>query len=93
MSPIIFFNLILGFINTFQVFTIAYLITGGTGGPENSTLFLVLYIYRTGFRNQNMGYAAALSWVLFIILLVLSFIVFKYLGSRIYYENPGEEGA
>ena len=90
MSPIIFFNLILGFINTFQVFTIAYLITGGTGGPENATLFLVLYIYRTGFRNQNMGYAAALSWVLFIILTVLSFIVFKYLGSRVYYENPGE---
>ena len=90
MSPIIFFNLILGFINTFQVFTIAYLITGGTGGPENATLFLVLYIYRTGFRNQNMGYAAALSWVLFIILTILSFIVFKYLGSRVYYENPGE---
>jgi multiple sugar transport system permease protein len=88
MSPIIFFNLILGFINTFQVFTIAYLITGGTGGPENSTLFLVLYIYRTGFRNQNMGYAAAVSWVLFFILTGLSFIVFKYLGSRVYYENP-----
>ncbi len=92
MSPIIFFNLILGFINTFQVFTIAYLITGGTGGPENSTLFLVLYIYRTGFRNQNMGYAAALSWVLFIILLILSFIVFRYLGNRVYYENPADEG-
>jgi ABC-type sugar transport system permease subunit len=90
MSPIIFFNLVLGLINTFQIFTIAYLITGGTGGPENATLFLVLYIYRTGFRNQNMGYAAAVSWVLFIILTILSFIVFKYLGSRVYYENPDE---
>jgi multiple sugar transport system permease protein len=90
MSPIIFFNFVLGLINSFQVFTIGYLITAGTGGPENSTLFLVLYIYRTGFRSQNMGYAAALSWVLFIILTVLSFIVFKYLGSRVYYENPGE---
>jgi multiple sugar transport system permease protein len=90
MSPIIFFNLVLGLMNAFQQFTIVYLITSGTGGPENATLFLVLYIYRTGFRNQNMGYAAALSWVLFIILIVLSFIIFKYLGSRVYYENPGE---
>ncbi|MBA3873705.1 MAG: sugar ABC transporter permease [Chloroflexota bacterium] len=90
MSPIIFFNFVLGLINTFQIFTIAYLITGGTGGPENSTLFLVLYIYRTGFRSQNMGYASALSWVLFIILMVLSFIIFKYMGSRVFYENPGE---
>jgi len=90
MSPIIFFNLLLGFINTFQSFTLSYLITNGTGGPENSTLFLVLYIYRTAFRSQNMGYAAALSWVLFFILLILSFVVFKYLGSRVYYENPGE---
>ncbi len=90
MSPIIFFNVLLGIINAFQSFTIVYLITGGTGGPENATLFLVLYIYRTGFRNQNMGYAATLSWVLFIILGLLSFFIFKYLGSRVYYENPGE---
>ncbi len=88
MSPIIFFNLLLGFINTFQVFTIGYLVTNG--GPENSTLFLVLYIYRTAFRSQNMGYAAALSWVLFFILMILSFITFKYLGNRVYYENPGD---
>ena len=91
MSPIIFFNLVLGFINTFQVFTIGFLITNGTGGPENATLFLVLYIYRTAFRSQQMGYAAALSWVLFIILMVMSFFVFRYLGSRVYYENPGDE--
>lgn len=90
MSPIIFFNLVLGIINAFQSFTVVYLITSGTGGPENATLFLVLYIYRTGFRNQQMGYAAALSWVLFVILAVLSFIIFKYLGNRVYYENPGE---
>ncbi|MCC6891617.1 MAG: sugar ABC transporter permease [Anaerolineae bacterium] len=90
MSPIIFFNLVLGFINTFQVFTVPYLITNGTGGPENSTLFLVMYIYRTGFRSQNMGYAAALSWVLFIILTIMSYVIFRYLGSRVYYENPGE---
>jgi multiple sugar transport system permease protein len=88
MSPIIFFNFVIGFINSFQVFTIGYLLTNG--GPQNSTLFLVLYIYRTAFRNQNMGYAATLSWLLFFILMGLSFVVFKYLGSRVYYENPGD---
>jgi multiple sugar transport system permease protein len=87
MSPVIFFNLVIGVINSFQVFVSAYLITGG--GPQNSTLFLVLYIYRTAFESQKMGYAAALSWVLFLILMVLSFVVFKYLGSRVYYEEPG----
>lgn len=88
MSPIIFFNLVIGFINSFQVFVSAYLITNG--GPQNSTLFLVLYIYRTAFSSQNMGYAATLSWLLFIILMILSFIVFRYIGSLVYYENEGE---
>src|SRR5579859_5819228 len=86
MSPIIFFNLVIGFINSFQVFTSAYLITNG--GPENSTLFLVLYIYRTAFEGLHMGYAATLSWLLFFILAGLSFLIFKYIGTRIYYENP-----
>ncbi|NUQ04494.1 MAG: sugar ABC transporter permease [Anaerolineae bacterium] len=88
MSPIFFFNLVIGFINSFQVFVIGYLITDG--GPQNSTLFLVLYIYRSAFQNLKMGYAAALSWLLFGILLVLSLIIFRYLGKRVYYENPGE---
>ncbi len=90
MSPIIFFNLVLGLIGAFQSFTIVYLITSGTGGPENATLFLVLYIYRTAFRNMNMGYAATVSWVLFFILMILSGIVFRYLGRRVYYEHEAE---
>ena len=88
MSPIFFFNFVIGIINAFQVFTVAFLLTNG--GPQNSTLFLVLYVYRTAFQNQNMGYAATLSWLLFFILMILSLIVFKYFGSRVYYENPGE---
>jgi len=88
MSPIIFFNLVIGFINSFQVFVIGYLITDG--GPQNSTLFLVLYIYRTAFQSLNMGYAATLSWLLFFILMFLSYLVFRYIGTRVYYENPGE---
>ena len=88
MSPIIFFNLVIGFINSFQIFVSALLITNG--GPQYSTLFLVLYIYRTAFGSQRMGYAAVLSWLLFAILMILSFFVFRYIGSRVYYENPGE---
>ena len=88
MSPVIFFNLVIGFINSFQIFVSALLIT--EGGPQNGTLFLVLYIYRTAFQSQKMGYAAVLSWVLFAILMILSFIVFRYIGSRVYYENPGD---
>lgn len=88
MSPIIFFNLVIGFINSFQIFVSALLITNG--GPQHATLFLVLYVYRTAFQSQKMGYAAVLSWLLFGILMLLSFIVFRYIGSRVYYENPGD---
>lgn len=89
MSPIFFFNLVTGIIAAFQTFVSAFLMTNG--GPQHSTLFFVLYIYRTAFESQKMGYAATLSWLLFLILLVLSFVVFKFFGSRVYYENPGDE--
>ncbi len=87
MSPIIFFNLLIGFINAFQAFTNAFLITNG--GPENSTLFYVLYIYNTAFKSFDMGYAATLSWLMFIILTILSYVVFRFFGRRVFYENPG----
>src|SRR4051812_24702831 len=86
MGPIIFFNFILGLIGSFQVFTSAFLITNG--GPNNSTLFLVLYIYRTGFQSFDMGYAATLSWLLFFMLMILSLFVFRFFGRRVFYENP-----
>jgi multiple sugar transport system permease protein len=83
MSPVIFFTLIMGIIGAFQVFTTGYLITGG--GPDNATLFYVLHIYRTGFRNFHMGEAAALSWVLFVIIVVLVAVIFKYIGGSVHY--------
>jgi multiple sugar transport system permease protein len=85
MSPVIFFNLIIGIIGSFQVFTAGRLITNG--GPQNATLFYVLYLYRSGFQNLKMGYSAALAWVLFVIIMGLTLFVFKYLGSRVYYED------
>jgi multiple sugar transport system permease protein len=84
MSSVIFFNLILGIIGSFQVFTAGYLMTDG--GPQNATLFFVLYLYRQGFQFLKMGYAAALSWVLFLIIMVFTVIVFRTLGRRVYYQ-------
>jgi len=83
MSPVIFFNLVMGIIGTFQVFTAGYLMTGG--GPQNSTLFYVLYTFRNAFQWLKMGYAAALAWVLFLIILVLTVLVFRSMGSRVFY--------
>ena len=84
MSSVIFFNLILGVIGSFQVFTAGYLIT--LGGPQNATLFYVLYLYRMGFQSLKMGYASTLSWVLFFIILAFTLIIFRTVGRRVYYQ-------
>jgi multiple sugar transport system permease protein len=84
ISPVMFFNLIMGIIGSFQVFTIGFLITAG--GPQNSTLFYVLYTYRTGIQYFDMGYAAVLAWILFFIILGLTLFVFKYVGRLVHYE-------
>lgn len=86
MSPVIFFNLVMGLIAALQTFTQGYLMT--KGGPQNATLFYGLYIYQSAFRDFKMGYAAALSWVLFAIVLAFSLFVFRYLGRMVHYEEP-----
>lgn len=85
LSPVIFFNLIMSIIGTFQVFTAGFLITNG--GPQNATLFYVLYLYRNGFQYLDMGYSAALAWVLFLIILVLTALIFRYVGGMVHYED------
>jgi len=85
VSPVILFNLVMGIIGSFQVFTAGYLITDG--GPQNATLFYVLYLWRNGFQYLDMGYAAALAWVLFLIILALTLFIFKYVGGMVYYEE------
>jgi multiple sugar transport system permease protein len=87
MSPVIFFNFIMGVIGTFQVFTAGYLITNG--GPQNATLFYVLYLYRNAFQYLRMGYAAALAWVLALVIMGLTALIFRGLGGRVYYEEIG----
>jgi multiple sugar transport system permease protein len=85
MTPVIFFNLILQIIGSFQVFTASYLMT--RGGPNYATNFYVLYLFDNAFSWFDMGYAAALAWVLFFIILALSMLVFRS-GSRwVYYEE------
>ena len=85
LSPLVFFNLVMGIIGSFQVFTQAFVMTGR--GPDDSTLFYVLNLYYQAFEAHNMGYASAMAWVLFVIILFFTLLVFR--GSRrfVYYEG------
>jgi multiple sugar transport system permease protein len=90
MSPIIFYNLVLGIIGSFQVFTIVYLIytpTGtGSSGPEDSALMYMVFLYRNAFQYFNVGYAAALSWLLFLVIVGLTLVMFRLQRRWVYYE-------
>lgn len=83
LSPSIFFVIVTGIIGSFQVFTTSYIMTGG--GPANASLFYVLYLYRNAFEYFKMGYASALAWILFIIIITLTFLQFKLAGRWVYY--------
>ncbi len=85
ISPVIFFNLIIGIIGSFQVFTSAFIMT--RGGPQDSTLFFVLYIYRNAFEYFRMGYAATLAWLLFLIIMIFTAIQFFVANRWVYYEG------
>jgi multiple sugar transport system permease protein len=76
LSPIIFFNLVLQIIGAFQAFTQAFVVSNGTGGPSDSTMFYTLYLYQRGFGQFQMGYAAAMAWLLVIIIAVFTAINF-----------------
>jgi len=83
-SPIIFFTFLTGMIGSFQVFTQVFV--SSNGGPANGSLFYVLYLYRKGWTEQYMGYAAAMAWVLFIIILILTLLQFRLANRWVYYE-------
>src|SRR5581483_7891056 len=86
LSPVIFFQLIISIVGSFQIFTQVDVMTEGLGGPEDSTLVMVLYIYQKAFKYYQMGYASALSWVLFMAIMLASWIQFKY-SKWVYYEG------
>jgi ABC-type sugar transport system permease subunit len=87
MTPTIFYNLVTGVIGTFQVFNLAYVMT--QGGPNNATLFYIYYLYRTAFTESAMGYASALAWVLFMVIMVITLALFRNARRWVYYEMAG----
>ena len=87
LSPVLFFNLLLETIHSFQIFGSAFIISGGTGGPAGSTLFYTLYLYRRGFVDFQMGYAAAMAWVLVLAVGIITFIFFKTSKSWVHYSG------
>lgn len=90
LSPVVFFNLVLEIINSFQVFTSAFVISGGKGGPADSTMFYTLYLYERGFTASHMGYAAAMAWMLLIAIAAITLILFRTSRSWVFYAD--EEG-
>src|SRR5690606_26313284 len=87
LSPIIFFNLVLQIIHAFQSFTQAFVVSGGTGGPADSTMLFSLYLYQRGFRNFDMGYASALAWLL--VLIIGAFTAINFWASKywVFYDD------
>ena len=85
LSPVILFNLIMGLIGTFQYFTQVYVVTGGTGGPEDSTLFFALHLFNRAFTDFRMGYASAMAWVLFVITMIAALLIFRSSARWVYY--------
>jgi len=87
LTPIIFFNLIMQVIGSFKTFTPAFVVSAGTGGPADSTLFYTLYLYQQGFTFFHMGYAAAMAWVLLAVIAAITAV--NFLGSRywVFYED------
>ena len=89
LSPVIFFNVVLGIIGSFQAFTQSFIMT--QGGPANASLLYVLYLYRNAFQYFKMGYASAMAWLLLVIIMALTLLVFRSSAVWVYYESAGNE--
>jgi ABC-type sugar transport system permease subunit len=87
ISPILLYNLVICLITTFQYFTQAFVLTNGRGDPNNATLFINLDLYREAFVYNHMGYASAIGWLLFVIVLVLTVALFIFARKRVYYAG------
>ncbi|MGB6122751.1 MAG: sugar ABC transporter permease [Bacteroidota bacterium] len=92
ISPALFFSVVIGIIGSFQVFTQAFVMTGtvqpgSEGGPNNATLFYVLYLYKKAFQEFEMGYASALAWILFFIVLIFTMMQTRFARRWVHYEG------
>jgi multiple sugar transport system permease protein len=90
LSPVIFFNLVLQTIQAFQVFTPAFAVSAGKGGPADSTLVYTMYLYDRGFVASHMGYASAMAWVLLLVIGVVTAVLFRTSRSWVFYASEGE---
>ncbi len=90
LTPIIFFNVIIQMIGAFRTFTQAFIVTGGTGAPLDTTLFYAIYLYNRAFNQFQMGYAAAMAWVLLGLIAVLTWFNFRLSNRWVYYETELE---
>jgi multiple sugar transport system permease protein len=87
LTPVIFFNMVMGIINALQVFTLPYALTYGTGNPANSLLFYSMYLYNNAFKYMNMGYASAMAWILFIVIMAITLLLFRSSNRWVYYHG------
>jgi multiple sugar transport system permease protein len=87
VTPVIFYNLVLMLIGAFQYFDLAYVLKSGTGGPADATLFYNLNLYKNAFEYNLMGYGSALAWILFVIVLVLTVLLFGSQRYWVYYAG------
>ena len=87
LTPMVFFNMVMSIINSFQAFTASYIISGGTGSPLDATLFYTLYLYIKAFRQFSMGYASAMAWVLLVIIAIITRLMFIIADKWVYYED------
>ncbi len=85
ISPVIYFNVVIAVIGSFQVFAQPYIMTGG--GPQRSTTFYSLYLFQTAFEDFRMGYASAMAWILFVIILVLTLFITRASREKVYYRG------
>ncbi|BBJ43651.1 sugar ABC transporter permease [Streptomyces antimycoticus] len=92
LSPVLFFNLVLQMIQAFQVFTPAFAVSAGKGGPADSTLVYTLYLYDRGFTASHMGYASAMAWALLLAIGVVTAVLFRTSRAWVFYANDNNEG-
>ncbi|GGX02566.1 carbohydrate ABC transporter permease [Streptomyces lomondensis] len=90
LSPVLFFNLVLQTIQAFQVFTPAFAVSAGKGGPADSTLVYTMYLYDRGFVASHMGYASAMAWVLLVVIGVVTAVLFRTSRSWVFYASEGD---
>ena len=85
ISPVLFYNTLMGIIAGFMTFTNSYVMT--EGGPNNATLFVNYLIYRDAFQYNEFGYASALAWIVFLVLAVCTLVIFRFFGRKVYYGD------